>query len=239
VVWLRMSGVPLRLPARDGWVAALLGAITAFYTLALLSAIGAIPLALAILVFYLFPLVATVTLAVCGWEKLGRQTLAAIVLAFAGLTLALNPHGGGLDLQGVALALVGALGLGIVIAVSSRVFRAGDSRPVTLYIAAVAAVVLIVLCAAHGELVLPQTGFGCLGVLRIRDDRFLHRYLHDRTGARLAPLLCRAGSSRGAWRYPARRGASAPANRGHRAGHRGARRRDVVAAAQALDRPRG
>jgi drug/metabolite transporter (DMT)-like permease len=165
VVWLRMSGVPLRLPARDGWVAALLGAITAFYTLALLSAIGAIPLALAILVFYLFPLVATVTLAVCGWEKLGRQTLAAIVLAFAGLTLALNPHGGGLDLEGVALALVGALGLGIVIAVSSRVFRAGDSRPVTLYIAAVAAVVLIVLCAAHGELVLPQTGFGWLGLV--------------------------------------------------------------------------
>jgi drug/metabolite transporter (DMT)-like permease len=65
----------------------------------------------------------------------------------------------------VALARVGALGLGIVIAVSSRVFRAGDSRPVTLYIAAVAAVVLIVLCAAHGELVLPQTGFGWLGLV--------------------------------------------------------------------------
>ena len=160
-----MSGVPLRLPARDGWVAAVLGAITAVYTLALLSAIGAIPLALAILVFYLFPLVATVTLAVCGWEKFGRQTMAAIVLAFAGLALALNPHGGGLDLEGVALALVGALGLGIVIAVSSRVFRAGDSRPVTLYIAAVAAVVLIVLCAAHGELVLPQTGLGWLGLV--------------------------------------------------------------------------
>jgi drug/metabolite transporter (DMT)-like permease len=163
VVWLRMNGVPLSLPARDGWVAVALGVVTAVYSWALLTAIGAIPLALAVLVFYLFPLVATVILAVCGWEKFGWPTIAAIVLAFAGVTLALDPHGGRLDFVGVALALGAALGLGIVIAVSSRVFRAGDSRPVTLYIAAVAALVLIVLCAAHGEFVLPQTGFGWLG----------------------------------------------------------------------------
>jgi drug/metabolite transporter (DMT)-like permease len=50
-----------------------------------------------------------------------------------------------------------------VIAVSSRVFGAGDSRPVTLYIAAVAAVVLIALCAAYGKFALPQTGSGWLG----------------------------------------------------------------------------
>ncbi|PWT87595.1 MAG: hypothetical protein C5B56_10145 [Proteobacteria bacterium] len=163
LVWLRMRGVPFVLPARDGWVAALLGAVTGFYTLALLSAIGTIPLALAILVFYLFPLVATAILAVFGWEKFGWQTIAAIVLAFVGLALALDPGGGNLNLEGVALALAGALGLGIVIAVSSRVFRAGDSRPVTLYMAAVAAIVLLALSAAHGEFLLPQTGFGWLG----------------------------------------------------------------------------
>lgn len=94
---------------------------------------------------------------------LGRQTIAAIVLAFVGLALALDPGGGNLDFEGVALALVGALGLGIVIAVSSRVFGAGDARPVTLYMAAVAALVLIVMCVVHGEFVLPQTGFGWLG----------------------------------------------------------------------------
>jgi drug/metabolite transporter (DMT)-like permease len=165
VVWLRMRGVRFALPGWDSCVAALLGAITAVYSWALLSAIGAIPLALAILVFYLFPLVAAVILAVCGWEKFRWQTTAAIVLAFAGLALALDPRGGSLNFKGVALALVGAIGLGIVTAVSSRVFRAGDSRPVTLYIAAVAAMVLIVLCATHGEFLLPQTGFGWLGFL--------------------------------------------------------------------------
>ena len=163
VVWLRMRGVPLSLPGRAGWVAAVLGAVTAVYTWALQSAIEAIPLALAILVFYLFPLVGTVILGVCGREKRDWRTIAAIMLAFVGLALALDPRGGNLDIEGVALAFVGSLGLGTVIAISSRVFRAGDSRPVTLYMAAIASVLLIALCAAHGKFVLPQTGLGWVG----------------------------------------------------------------------------
>jgi hypothetical protein len=52
----------------------------------------------------------------------------------------------------------------VVISVSSRIFGAGDSRRVTLHIVAVAAAVLVVICAAHGEFALPQTGFGWLGL---------------------------------------------------------------------------
>jgi drug/metabolite transporter (DMT)-like permease len=165
VVWLRAQGAALALPARDGWIAAALGAVTAAYTWALLTAIGMIPLALAILVFYLFPLVATVILAACGWEKLGWRTGVAILIAFAGLALALDPHGGRLDFTGVALAFAAALGLGTVIAVSSRVIRAGDSRPVTLYMAVVAGVLLIALCAIDGDIALPTGTRGWAGFI--------------------------------------------------------------------------
>ena len=165
VVWLRLQGVMLWLPKRDGWIAVALGAITAAYTWALLSAIGAIPLAIAILIFFLFPLIATIILGVCGWEKLGWQTIAAVVLAFFGLALALDPRAGNLDIGGMALAFGGALGLGTVIAVSSRVFRAGDSRPVTLYMAAVSAVMLVIICAVQGDFVFPVTGFGWIGFI--------------------------------------------------------------------------
>lgn len=163
IVWLRIGGAPLALTGRDRWIAVGLGAITAAYTWALLSAIGAIPLALAILVFYFFPLVATVILGLFGWEKLGWRTVASIPLALVGLALALDPRGGNLDFGGVTLAFVAAVGLGTVIAVSSRVFRAGDSRPLTLHIAAVASVLLIVLCLAYGEFALPETGPGWFG----------------------------------------------------------------------------
>jgi drug/metabolite transporter (DMT)-like permease len=163
VVWLPTSGAPVGLPARDGWIAAALGLVTAVYTWALLSAIGAIPLALAILVFYLFPLVASVILAIFGWEKLGWRVITAIVVAFVGLALALDPHGGRLSIYGVVTAFVGAVGLGVVIAVSSRVFGTGDSRQLTLHMAAVAAVLLMAFCAAYGEFLLPRTGLGWVG----------------------------------------------------------------------------
>ncbi len=165
MLWLGSTGRPLGLPTREGWIAAGLGALTAIYSLALLSAIGAIPLALAILIFYLFPLVATVILALCGWEQFGWRIVVAIVVALGGLALALDPSFGNLNLAGVALAMVAALGLGIVVAVSSRVLHAGDSRPVTLYMAAVAAVLLIGFCALQGSFVLPGTATGWAGFL--------------------------------------------------------------------------
>src|SRR5262245_58082798 len=92
VVWLRLGGNSLWLSKRDGWIAVGLGAVTAIYSWALLSAIGAIPLSLAILIFYLFPLVATVIVGVCGWEKINWTTIAAIVVAVVGLALALDPR---------------------------------------------------------------------------------------------------------------------------------------------------
>ena len=163
LVWLRLQRVPLRLPAPDSWMAVVLGAVTAAYSWAFLGSIGTIPVALAVLIFQLFPLVATVILRICGWETLGWQTVAAIALAFFGLTLALDPRGGNLDIGGVILAFGSALGFGTVIAVSSRIFRSGDSRPVTLYMAAVSAVLLMLLCAAKGNFAFPNTDSGWVG----------------------------------------------------------------------------
>src|SRR5262245_17061154 len=161
-VWLGVERRPLRLPRRDAWIAAALGALTAAYSWALLSAIGAIPLALAILIFYLFPLVATAVLVLFGWEALGWKVVAAIVVAFVGLVLALDPRGT-VNVEGVLFGLAAAIGLGIVVAVSSRVFRSGDSRPVTLYLSTVAAIVLIAFCAGHGDIALPNTAGGWTG----------------------------------------------------------------------------
>ena len=109
VVRLSASGRSVWLPKRDGWIAVALGALTAAYTWALLSAISTIPLALAILTFYLFPLVATLILGFFGWDKLGRKTIATIVIAFAGLALALDPRVGNLDLTGMSLAFLASL----------------------------------------------------------------------------------------------------------------------------------
>jgi drug/metabolite transporter (DMT)-like permease len=159
-VWMRLDGVSLRLPKRDTIIAILLGFVTALYTWALLRSFNALPFALAVLTFYLFPLIAAILVAVLGWEKFIWRTGAAIALALIGLALALDVRGGSLDAGGITLALLAAVGLAVVIVVSSRMFGAGDARPVTFYMAAGASALLLVICAASGELALPQTGTG-------------------------------------------------------------------------------
>ncbi len=163
-LWLRLSGVPLALPRRDAILGVLLGFVTALYTFAILRAFSVLPFALAVLIFYLFPLIAAVIAATLGWEKFNWKTVAAIVLALIGLALALGVRGGGnLDALGIALSLLAAVGLAVVIVVSSRLFGGGDARPLTLYMAAAACVLLLILCAASGDFALPQTSAAWIG----------------------------------------------------------------------------
>ena len=138
----------------------LLGALTALYNWALLGSFNSIPFALAVLIVYFYPLIAAVIVATFGWEKFAWRTGAAILLAIVGLAMALDVRGGNLNVSGVSLAFVAAVGLAVVVAVSSRVFGNGDARPVTLYMSASASALLLLLCAARGDFAFPQTGAG-------------------------------------------------------------------------------
>ena len=163
IAWLSVTRVYLVLPKRQAIVAILLGAVTALYNWALLKSFNSIPFALAVLIIYLYPLIAAVIVAGFGWDKFAWRTGAAIAVAFIGLALALDVRGSHLEISGVILAFLAAVGLAIVVAVSSRVFGNGDARPVTLYMSAVASVLLLLLCAVNGDFALPQTNAGWIG----------------------------------------------------------------------------
>jgi drug/metabolite transporter (DMT)-like permease len=163
--WLYLGGISLVLPKRDAVVSALLGVATALYTWALLRSFSSIPFALAVLIFYLFPLIAATIVAVLGWERFAWQTGAATLLALVGLALPLDIRSGNLNALGVALAFFAALGLAVVIVVSSRIIGKGDARPPTLYMAAAASALLLVLCAASGDFALPNSPSGWLGFI--------------------------------------------------------------------------
>jgi len=161
--WLGFTGVPLVLPRREAIVALLLGALTALYNWALLGSFNSIPFALAVLIIYFYPLIAAVIVAAFGWERFAWKTGAAILIAIIGLALALDVRGSNLNVGGVSLAFFAAVGLAVVVAVSSRVFGNGDARPVTLYMSASASVLLLLFCTARGDFAFPQTGAGLVG----------------------------------------------------------------------------
>ncbi len=158
--WVRAAAISFALPRREIVIAVLLGAVTGLYNWALLRSFSEIPLGLAVLIFYLFPLLAAVIVACLGWERIGWRTAAAIVLALGGLALALDVRGSNLNAKGVTLAFLAALGLATVIAISGRMLRATDARPLTLYMAATAGVLLLALSALSGDFQLPQTNLG-------------------------------------------------------------------------------
>jgi drug/metabolite transporter (DMT)-like permease len=163
LAWLGFDGVSLILPKRQAIVAVLLGAVTALYNWALLGSFNSIPFALAVLIIYFYPLIAAVIVAMLGWEKFAWKTGAAILLAIIGLALALDVRGSNLNVGGVSLAFLAAVGLAVVVAVSSRVFGNGDARPVTLYMSATATVLLLLFCAVRGDFAFPQAGAGWIG----------------------------------------------------------------------------
>jgi drug/metabolite transporter (DMT)-like permease len=165
LVWLRLSGMMPVLPKGEALVAALLGVVTALYTWALLRSFNSIPFALAVLIFYLFPLLAAAIAAALGWERFAWKTGAAILLALVGLALALDVRSGHLNALGVALAFLAAVGLAVVIVVSGRLIGKGDARSPTLYMAAAAGALLLALCAASGDFALPGSPSGWLGFI--------------------------------------------------------------------------
>lgn len=163
VVILWATGARFSLPRRDAYVAIALGVVTAVYSFAILSAIEKLGVSLAVLIFFLFPLFTSLIVAVMGWEKLTNTTMVAAVIAFAGLALTLGVDSENLAVNGIIYGLIGAFGLAVVSAVSSRVIRSGDSRPVTLYIVTTAAIVFIALSLFRGDFQLPQTSEGWVG----------------------------------------------------------------------------
>lgn len=157
---LKLSGGSLRLPARQRWASFGVGLILALYSVCLLSAIQYIPVALAVLIFYTFPLLTTLFLWTTGREQANRTSGAALLVAFVGLALALNIGDLSLDPRGVVLAALAALGITTVVLLNARLVAGGDSRPVTLHMLTAASILFVVVTAALGEFALPETTQG-------------------------------------------------------------------------------
>jgi len=144
LILLRLLGRPL-LPARGdlpGFLAA--GLALTGITVGYLTSIAYIPVGLAALLLYTFPLlVAAVTPLIDGVRLTPAQWL-AFLLAFLGLAGALGPDLGALDPRGVALALFAALCMTLLLFLIRHLTRRNDPLTVVL----------------HGNLV----GFACVGV---------------------------------------------------------------------------
>ena len=164
-VLLRARRRPLSLTPRGFrgslWLAAAMFAMSAGY----LTAVAYIPVGLAAIIFYSFPLLVGVVASASGREPMTVAKAAALVVAFAGLALALGPSLGGLDARGVAAAVVAALGITVTIVFSGAVTRGNDTLVVNFWTNLWMLVAASACVAAWGTFALPVSGPGLAGAL--------------------------------------------------------------------------
>jgi len=139
-IFLRSAGVPIRLPPRDALAAAAIGAVMGAYAWSLFKAIELIPVPVAVLIFYTYPLMVAAVTWASGDERPTWRSAGAVLLGFAGVGLALDPAGRSVGAGGVLHALLAALGFTTVVSINGRLFRGRDSRPITLHMLGAATV---------------------------------------------------------------------------------------------------
>lgn len=101
---------PLRIGRNNLPVVLLAGLGLGMITTGYMSSVAYIPVGLAALIFYLFPLVLLAYEAIRDKRRPGIRRITTFGLAFVGLALALGPSMENLDPRGVALAFGGGLG---------------------------------------------------------------------------------------------------------------------------------
>ncbi len=126
MLWLRE---PLRIPLRQALIAWGLGAGQAIYSWCLYLSFEHLPVALAILAFYTYPLLTALLGWASGQQRPDRYVLLALLLAFAGLALALGGDVAAGNAQGLLLVLAAAAIMAISMLLISKLFQAGDSKP--------------------------------------------------------------------------------------------------------------
>jgi len=136
-------------------------------TVGYLSAVAFIPVSLAALVFYAYPILVAAIVAATGHSRVGWAAALAFAAAFAGLALALAPSFGVLDPRGLGLALCATLAGTLLVFAADRLPPGQDMLPLGFFMNVFALAVVGPVALASGELAPPQTplGWGALAFI--------------------------------------------------------------------------
>ncbi len=151
---------PIRLPPRERLIALGLGAFAAFQMLCFYLAIRHIPVSLAILVEYFYPLLVVIAMRALFGEPLTPVKLGAIAAAIAGLVLALRVDFAALNLFGVMFAFGSALGAATKLIASGWFLRSGDPIRLMIHMQFAGILVFWPLFGLTGIFAFPETLMG-------------------------------------------------------------------------------
>lgn len=157
---MKLLGRPVLLP-RAGLAGALgIAVLMLMMSAGYLFSVAYIPVSLAAMIFYTFPLMVGVLSAATGREPVTTVKIIALLGAFAGLALALGPSFSSLDPRGVALALTAAIGVALTTLFGARAMAGHDGLAFNFWTNAWMLVFASAFIAVAGGLAWPDSGAG-------------------------------------------------------------------------------
>lgn len=127
-----------------------------------LGAVNYIPVSLAAIIFYTFPLLVVAWKRIAHREAVRRNEILAFVLAFIGIGIALGPDFHEFDPIGIALALTGAIGATVFILSYERFPPQTDSYVGATWIMLASVAIALLLLQFGFDLVPPRESIGWL-----------------------------------------------------------------------------
>ena len=160
LIYAALAGRSVMLPRRERAFALALGVVTAFQQLSFYMSIERIPVSLAILCEYLYPVIVLLSMRVIFGEALTALKICCILAAMAGVAIALQVDMDRLNLFGVLFAFGSAVGASVRLIANGWLLRSAD--PIKLMVHMLIAILAVFwpLFGFAGLLSFPQTGIG-------------------------------------------------------------------------------
>jgi drug/metabolite transporter (DMT)-like permease len=164
---LKIMRRSLRVPKKLLLMSLVNGVLMGIMTFGNIGAVEFIPIGLASLLFFTFPIIIAILVIAFRIEHVTWPKVLAIIVAFVGIATMLGDSVGEVDGRGVALALMGATATAVNAILVGRYFKGVDVLVMTFYFSIGAFVFLLILAATIAEVRYPQTPIGWGGVVGV------------------------------------------------------------------------
>lgn len=131
------------------------------------SSVKYIPASLAVLLFYIYPVLVALASSYLDKEVLDKKIIFSIVLSLLGLTLVLGVSFGGINLTGVMLALASGLVYSVYLVLGNRIVKETPALVTSAFICLFAACSILVIGVSKGDLDFNLTGEAWLAILGV------------------------------------------------------------------------
>lgn len=159
-VWLRLRPPLFRHSRRQRWIAWGIGLLFAATQYGLFMAISLLPVSIAILAYFAYPLLTGIGGGITGVDRLGWPALLTAMVAFLGLSLMLGAEYGSLSGLGVIWALLAAVLRAVSLLLIRAYLNGTDARVTTWYSMVPSTLLFVVALVVAGDWHVPHSALG-------------------------------------------------------------------------------